>query len=88
MAKTATKESTSNEAKTTGLLITRIQIKDSRAIINYHDDKAFSLNEGTYTGKDDCTSDFLQKFDSAKEKLKYIGYYYAPGIMNILKKLK
>ena len=30
----------------------------------------------------------IREFDSTKEKLKYIGYYYAPGIMNILKKLK
>ena len=67
MAKTATKESTSNETKATGLLITRIQIKESRAIISYHDDKDFSLNEGRHTGKEDCTQEFLQKFDSAKE---------------------
>lgn len=67
MAKTAVKEKTSDEVKSTGLLITRIQIKDDRAIISYHDDKDFSLNEGTHTGKDDCTSEFLQIFDSAKE---------------------
>ena len=67
MTKTATKQKTSGEAKSPPLLITRIQIKDNRAIISYHDDKDFSLNEGTHTGKDDCTGDFLQKFDSAKE---------------------
>ncbi len=43
MAKTAVKEKTSDEVKSTGLLITRIQIKDNRAIISYHDNKDFSL---------------------------------------------
>lgn len=67
MAKSNLKEKEENSTKVTGLYLTKIQIKDNRAIIEYKEDKDLNKNEGTFTGLDDCTEEFLKLFQDAKD---------------------
>lgn len=67
MARTATKTKEENTTKITGMFIKRIQIKEGRWIINYSNDTDAALNAGTFTGKDECTEEFKNLFQTSKE---------------------
>lgn len=65
MTKSSLKEKEENTTKTTGLYITKIKLKENKAVINYRDDQDLSLKEGVYTGKDEVTEEFRNLFQEA-----------------------
>ena len=48
MTKSSLKEKEENTTKTTGLYITKIKLKENKAVINYRDDQDLSLRGSVY----------------------------------------
>lgn len=67
MARTATKEKEENTTKVKGMFINKIQIKEGRGLIQFSNDCDTSTSEGTFTGKDECTEEFKNLFQSSIE---------------------